>query len=72
VALIVVLVAFIFSREGQWPALQGIAWVDRSRESSEMVPLAKAVEMTFSGQYSCAIGKAIGGSLPVRKSLFMT
>lgn len=57
--LLVVLVAFIFSCGGQWPVLQCIAWVNMVREYSEIVPLAKAVEMTFSGQYPCAICKAI-------------
>ena len=57
--LLVVLVAFIFSSGGQWPLLQCIAWANMIREYSEMVPLGKAVEMTFSGQYPCAICKAI-------------
>ena len=59
--LLVVLVAFIFSCGGQWPVLQCIAWVNMVREYSEIVPLAKAVEMTFSGQNPCAICKAIAG-----------
>ena len=57
--LLVVLVAFTFSCGGQWVVLQGIAWANMIREYSEMVPLAKAVEMTFSGQYPCALCKAI-------------
>ena len=57
--LYVVLIAFAFSCGGQWPFLQCVAWVNMIREYSEMVPLAKAVEMTFSGQYPCALCKAI-------------
>ena len=57
--LVVVLVAFVFSCGGQWPVLQCIAWVNMIREYSEMVPLAEAVQMTLSGQYPCALCKAI-------------
>ena len=55
----VILVAFVFSCGGQWGAFQVIAWGNMIREYSEMVPLAQAVQMTFSGQYPCAICKAI-------------
>ncbi|HEX4140888.1 MAG TPA: hypothetical protein VHY09_11110 [Candidatus Methylacidiphilales bacterium] len=55
----IILVAFIFSCGGQWAAFQVIAWGNMIREYSEMVPLAQAVQMTFSGQYPCAICKAI-------------
>jgi hypothetical protein len=57
--LFVVLVAFVFSCGGQWPVLQCVAWVNMVREYSEMVPLTRAVQMTFSGQYPCALCKAI-------------
>jgi hypothetical protein len=57
--LLVVLVAFIFSCGGEWPILQGIAWVSMVREYSEMVPLEKAVQMTVSGEYPCALCKVI-------------
>ena len=56
---LIVLVAFLFSCGGQWAAFQVIAWGNMIREYSEMVPLAQAVQMTFSGQYPCAICKAI-------------
>ena len=59
VTLLVVLGAFIFSCGGQWAVLQGVAWANMIREYSEMVPLSQAVQMTFSGQYPCAICKAI-------------
>jgi hypothetical protein len=55
----IILVAFVFSCGGQWGAFQVIAWGNMIREYSEMVPLAQAVQMTFSGQYPCAICKAI-------------
>jgi hypothetical protein len=57
--LLVVLVAFTFSCGGQWPVLQCVAWANMIREYSEMVPFAQAVQMTFSGQYPCALCKAI-------------
>jgi hypothetical protein len=57
--LLVVLVAFTFSSGGQWPILQGVAWANMIREYSEMVPVREAVAMTFSGQYPCALCKAI-------------
>jgi len=57
--LLVVLVAFTFSCGGQWPVIQCFAWANMIREYSEMVPLAQAVQMTFSGQYPCAMCKAI-------------
>ncbi len=59
VTLLVVLVAFTFSCGGQWPLLQCVAWANMIREYSEMVPVSQAVQMTFSGQYPCAICKAI-------------
>jgi hypothetical protein len=58
-AFLAVLVAFIFSCGGQWPILQGLAWANMIREYSEMVPLAQAVQMTFSGKYPCAMCRAI-------------
>lgn len=58
-SLFVVLVAFAFSCGGQWAVLQGIAWANMIREYSEVVPLGEAVKMTFSGQYPCAMCKAI-------------
>jgi hypothetical protein len=57
--LLFVLVAFTFSCGGQWYVLQCVAWANMIREYSQMVPLAKAVEMTFSGQYPCSMCKAI-------------
>ena len=59
VTFLVVLVAFVFSCGGQWVVLQGVAWANMIREYSEMVPFSQAVHMTFSGQYPCAICKAI-------------
>jgi hypothetical protein len=56
---IIVLAAFVFSCGGQWYVLQGIAWVNMIREYSQMVPLIQAVQMTLSGQYPCALCKAI-------------
>jgi hypothetical protein len=56
---LIVLVAFIISCGGQWAAFQVIAWGNMICEYSEMVPLTQAVQMTFSGQYPCAICKAI-------------
>jgi len=55
----IILVAFVFSCGGQWGTFQVIAWGNMIREYSEMVPLAQAVQMTFSGEYPCAICKAI-------------
>ncbi len=34
------------------------------RDYSEMVPLGKAVQMTFSGQYPCALCRVIAGKKP--------
>jgi hypothetical protein len=59
ITLLVVLVAFVFSCGGQWPVLQCVAWANMIREYSEMVPVTQAIGMTFSGQYPCAICKAI-------------
>jgi hypothetical protein len=56
---LVVLAAFVFSCGGQWYVLQGIAWIKMIHDYSQMVPLAQAVSMTFSGQYPCEICKAI-------------
>jgi hypothetical protein len=56
---VIVLAAFVFSCGGQWYALQCVAWANMIREYSEMVPVTQAVQMTFSGQYPCAICKAI-------------
>jgi hypothetical protein len=72
VTLLVVLVAFTFSCGGQWPVLQGVAWANMIREYSEMVPLAQAVEMTFSGQYPCAICKAIAEKKQEENTKFAT
>jgi hypothetical protein len=58
-AFIVVLVAFVFSCGGQWPLLQGVAWANMIRQYTEMVPLAQAVQMTFSGKYPCPLCRAI-------------
>jgi hypothetical protein len=57
--LLLVLVAFTFSCGGQWYVLQCVAWANMIREYSQMVPLAQAVKMTFSGDYPCAICKAL-------------
>jgi len=57
--MIFVLVAFIFSSGGEWAVLQCVAWANMIREYSEMVPLPAAVKMTFSGEYPCALCKAI-------------
>jgi len=58
-AIILVLVAFIFSSGGEWAVLQCVAWANMIREYSEMVPFPEAVKMTFSGEYPCAMCKAI-------------
>jgi hypothetical protein len=54
-----VLAAFVFSCGGQWYVLQGIAWIKMIHDYSEAVPFTTAVGMTFSGDYPCAICKAI-------------
>jgi len=56
---LIVLAAFVFSCGGQWGVLQGLAWANMIREYSQMVPLTRAVEMTFSGEYPCPICKAL-------------
>ncbi len=56
---IIVLAAFVFSCGGQWYVLQSIAWIKMIHDYSQMVPFTEAVAMTFSGQYPCAICKAI-------------
>jgi len=56
---LIVLAAFVFSCGGQWYALQCVAWVKMLHDYSQMVPFTEAVSMTFSGQYPCAICKAI-------------
>ncbi len=56
---LIVLTAFVFSCGGQWYVLQSIAWVKMLHDYSQMVPFTEAVSMTFSGQYPCAICKAI-------------
>jgi hypothetical protein len=58
-ALLLVLVAFIFSSGGEWAVLQCVAWANMIREYSEVVPLPQAVQMTFSGEYPCALCKVI-------------
>jgi hypothetical protein len=58
-AILLVLVAFIFSSGGEWAVLQCVAWAGMIREYSEMVPLPQAVKMTFSGEYPCALCKVI-------------
>jgi hypothetical protein len=58
-AHLIVLAAFILSCGGQWYVLQCVAWANMIREYSEIVPVTQAVQMTFSGQYPCAICKAI-------------
>ena len=56
---LVVLLAFVFSCGGQWAAIQCVAWANMIRDYSQMVPLAQAMKMTFSGDYPCAICKAL-------------
>ncbi|HEY0256657.1 MAG TPA: hypothetical protein VGC39_04365 [Candidatus Methylacidiphilales bacterium] len=56
---LIVLAAFILSCGGQWYLLQGVAWIKMIHDYSQMVPLGEAVSMTFSGQYPCALCKAI-------------
>jgi hypothetical protein len=58
-AHIIVLAAFVFSCGGQWYAFQCVAWIKMIHDYSQMVPFTEAVSMTFSGQYPCAICKAI-------------
>jgi len=55
----IILAAFVFSCGGNWAVLQGVAWANMIREYSQMVPFTQAVQMTFSGEYPCAICKAI-------------
>ena len=62
---IIVLAAFIFSCGGQWYALQCVAWVKMIHDYSQMVPFTEAIGMTFSGQYPCAICKAIADNKQV-------
>ena len=54
-----VLAAFMFSCGGHWCVLQGVAWIGMIHQYSQVVPLAEAVSMTFSGKYPCALCKAI-------------
>jgi hypothetical protein len=56
---LVVLAAFALSCGGQWGLLQGLAWANMIREYAQVVPLAQAVQMTFSGHYPCAMCKLI-------------
>ena len=56
---LVVLAAFALSCGGQWGLLQGLAWANMIREYSQVVPLAQAVQMTFSGHYPCAMCRMI-------------
>ncbi len=56
---LLVLAAFVFSCGGQWYVLQAVAWANMIRDYAQVVPLDRAVEMTFSGQYPCEICKAI-------------
>ena len=56
---LIVLSAFLFSCGGHWYVLQAVAWANMIREYSQVVPLAQAVQMTLSGQYPCAMCKAI-------------
>ncbi|HUB66447.1 MAG TPA: hypothetical protein VL981_03055 [Candidatus Methylacidiphilales bacterium] len=58
-ALCMVLAAFAFSCGGQWYALQCVAWAGMLYDYSQTVPFPVALEMTFSGQYPCAICKEI-------------
>ena len=58
-AHIMVLAAFVFSCGGEWYVLQCVAWITMLHDYAQVVPFAKAVNMTFSGQYPCAICKAI-------------
>lgn len=39
--------------------LQGVAYANMIREYSEVVPFTQAVKMTLSGEYPCAMCKAI-------------
>ena len=56
---LLVLAAFMFSCGGHWCVLQGVAWIGMIHQYSQVVPLAEAVRMTFSGKYPCALCKAI-------------
>lgn len=56
---VIILAAFVFSSGGNWAVLQGLAWANMIREYAQMVPLKEAVRMTLSGEYPCAICKAI-------------
>ena len=56
---LLVLTAFMFSCGGHWCVLQCVAWVGMIHQYSQVVPLAEAVSMTFSGKYPCALCKAI-------------
>jgi hypothetical protein len=55
----IVLAAFVFSCGGPWYALQCVAWINMLHDYAQVVPFSQAVSMTFSGQYPCAICKAI-------------
>jgi hypothetical protein len=56
---IIVLAAFVFSCGGEWYVLQGVAWIKMVCDYSQMAPFSQAVCMTFSGNYPCAICKAL-------------
>lgn len=58
-AVVLVLVAFIFSSGGEWSVLQCVAWANMIREYSQAAPLSDAVQMTFSGEHPCPLCKAI-------------
>jgi len=58
-AVVLVLVAFIFSSGGEWSIAQCVAWANMVREYAQTESLGNAVRMTFSGEHPCAMCKAI-------------
>jgi len=44
---------------GHWAVLQGIAWVQMVQEYSQEVSVARAVQMTLSGEAPCSMCKKI-------------
>jgi hypothetical protein len=58
-AIVLVLVAFVFSSGGEWSLAQCVAWANMIREYSQTESLGEAMQMTFSGEHPCAMCKAI-------------
>jgi hypothetical protein len=51
--------AFLSFAGGHWALLQTIAWGQMLRDYSKNMPIAEAIERTFSGAYPCTMCKKI-------------